>query len=308
MRRISLAVAMLAVLVVLAGAFMASGCCALGPHHHRRLGPDRSELFYQEERVLTLAFGRKVLRFGGEEGGPAVLLLHEIGGVTPETLELGQRLSNEGYTVYVPVLFGEVGVRKPKGIADLCLGHDFNCMKDAASPLAHELLAELLPAIARRHSTIGVIGMCLTGNFPLLLMQHPAVNAAVLSQPALPFFSKGATGISADELMKLRKALENKDARLLYFRYSLDCISPPARLASLTRALPGRVDSRVFPSCDSEHHAVLTDSLTETPEAWNCLTAYLAETLQGKAPAPGACISQKELDKPDLAARCGKKE
>jgi dienelactone hydrolase len=231
------------------------------------------------------------------------LLLHEIGGVTPETLELGERLSNEGYTVYVPVLFGKVGERKPAMLAR-CRSHDFNCLSDSASPLARELLDKLLPRIAARHTKIGVIGMCLTGSFPLLLVQHDAVKAAVVSQPALPLFRKSAVGLSAEEIAATRTALEPK-AKVLYFRYSRDCISPNERLEALKKELPGRVESRVFPACTSEHHAVLTDSLTETPEAWKCLTAYLAESLQGKAVAPGACVSQEELDREDLSARCG---
>jgi dienelactone hydrolase len=312
-RRVSRVAVAFAMLVVLAGAFLTGGCCAFGPHHQRRLGPDQTQFVRKDDKALGQALGRPVLVFNEKEGVPAVLLLHEIGGVTPETLELAARLSQEGYTVYVPVLFGEVGVRKPLGLVSLCLGHDFNCVKSSVSPPAHELLTKLLPAIAERHSKIGVIGMCLTGNFPLLLMQHPAVNAAVLSQPALPFFRKGATGVSTGELTNLRKALEDKDARaakktkLLYFRYLLDCISPPERLEALDRALPGRVIDGVFPSCDSEHHAVLTDSLTETPEAWQCMTSYLGETLQGKAPAPGACTIEK-LTEEALSNRCGQAE
>src|SRR3954471_2408783 len=102
-----------AVLLLLAGAFVSSGCCTLKEHHHRRLGPDNSRLSYSEDTDLSKALNRKVLRFGSVERVPAVLLLHEIGGATPETLELGERLRAEGYTVYVPVLFGKVGERKP---------------------------------------------------------------------------------------------------------------------------------------------------------------------------------------------------
>jgi dienelactone hydrolase len=272
-----------AALLLLSGAFVSGGCCTLKEHHHRRLGPDNSRLSYSEDTDLSKAFNRKVLRFGSADGTPAVLLLHEVGGATPETLELGERLRTEGYTVYVPVLFGKVGERKPNLLAR-CRSRDFHCLSSSASPVAHELLDKLLPRLAARHSVIGVIGMCLTGNFPLLLFQHESVKAAVVSQPALPLFRKNAIGLSSKELNATRAALNSRQARVLYFRYSLDCLSPGERLDALSKALPGRVDRRVFPACDSEHHAVLTDSLTETPEAWKCLTAYLAENLQGKAP------------------------
>src|ERR687891_1171683 len=98
-RRVALG---LAVPVLLAGAFLASSCCALRPHHQRRLGADPCRDCYQEDKVLARGLAWNVLRFGPEEGGaPAVLLLHEIGGASPETLELGNRLQQEGYTVYV---------------------------------------------------------------------------------------------------------------------------------------------------------------------------------------------------------------
>jgi|GEM_PF-856273 len=290
--------------LLLAGALFSGGCCGLKTHHQRRLGPDTSRLSYQEDTDLFSALNRKILRFGAPEGAPAVLLLHEIGGATPEALELGERLKKEGYTVYVPVLFGGIGERHPNLLAR-CRSHDFRCLSNSASPLAHELLDKLLPRLAARHPAIGVIGMCLTGNFPLLLVQHGSVKAAVVSQPALPLLRKSVIGLSDQELRATKAALDSKKTRVLYFRYSLDCVSPGERLEALSKALPGRVDRRVFPACDSEHHAVLTDSLTETPEAWQCLTTYLAETLQGKAPTPGSCVSQEELDRLDRATRCG---
>ena len=38
---------------------------------------------------------------------------------------------------------------------------------------------------------VGVIGMCLTGNFAIQLIGDDSVLAAVASQPAMPFFKQG---------------------------------------------------------------------------------------------------------------------
>ena len=38
--------------------------------------------------------------------GPAVVLIHELPGMVPECVELGRKSAAEGYTVYMPLLFG----------------------------------------------------------------------------------------------------------------------------------------------------------------------------------------------------------
>lgn len=301
------AVKCLSLVVIALCAFGVSNCCGLKAHHHRRLGPDLSQAHHEDDKELVNALGKSwVLRFGPQDGEPpAVLLLHELGGPTPEAVELAARLDREGYTVYLPVLFGRAGERS-EGIFNLarrCLSHDFACLQESASPLAIELANRLLPAIAVRHSSIGVIGMCLTGNFPLVLVTHEKVRAAVLSQPSLPIVGKGRTGLSPHQLQAADKAMSKKGMAALYFRYSNDCLSPQARLAAFKAALPGRLEERVFSSCHLEHHAVLTDSLTETPEAWSCLLSYLAERLKGKPPLPGACISQSDINA--QTSQCG---
>jgi len=38
--------------------------------------------------------------------GPAVIVVHELPGIHPGVVELGRRLVDAGYTVYLPSLFG----------------------------------------------------------------------------------------------------------------------------------------------------------------------------------------------------------
>ena len=39
--------------------------------------------------------------------GPGVVLLHELPGMTPECVELARKISDEGFSVYMPLIFGE---------------------------------------------------------------------------------------------------------------------------------------------------------------------------------------------------------
>ena len=41
--------------------------------------------------------------------GPGVLVMHEIPGITPRVEAFARRVADEGYTVFMPDLFGEVG-------------------------------------------------------------------------------------------------------------------------------------------------------------------------------------------------------
>jgi dienelactone hydrolase len=39
--------------------------------------------------------------------GPAVVLLHELPGMIPECVDLGRRIAEAGFTVYMPLLFDQ---------------------------------------------------------------------------------------------------------------------------------------------------------------------------------------------------------
>ncbi len=154
--------------------------------------------------------------------GPGVLILHEIDGLTPETLCLAKSIGAKGYSVFLPLFFGEPGQRAGGSLtrtlkrAAVCMGHDFCCFcKDRSSPVVGWLSA-LLPEIGKRASGkgIGVIGMCMTGSFPIALMSNPLVKVAVLSQPSLPLAwtagLKPALGLSEQEIKRAHRKLNDE--------------------------------------------------------------------------------------------------
>jgi len=132
-------------------------------------------------------FGRIVLRTG-PESGPAVVLLHELPGMSPDDMRLVRRLAQEDFNVYLPLLFGELGQDNFFfGYFQSCFFGEFECSKlSTRSPILGWLETVCKRISESSNGPIGVIGMCLTGIFPLALLRS-GVGAAVLCQPTLPF-------------------------------------------------------------------------------------------------------------------------
>src|SRR5947207_1161891 len=84
---------------------------------------------------------------------------------------------------------------------------------------------------------VGVIGLCMTGNFAISLMADEAVLAPVASEPALPLAPwtpsrKGALAVTEVELAgALRRCIA--DQPIMALRFSGDPISPAERLDAL---------------------------------------------------------------------------
>jgi dienelactone hydrolase len=65
--------------------------------------------------------------------GPAVIVVHEIPGITPAVLQFAERVVSSGFTVVMPLLVGEVG-RAPSGkyiassMSKICVSREFTTM------------------------------------------------------------------------------------------------------------------------------------------------------------------------------------
>jgi dienelactone hydrolase len=222
--------------------------------------------------------------------GPGVLILHEIDGLTPETLCLAKSIGDKGYSVFLPAFFGEAG-QEPGGAlvrtlrrVSICAGHDFCCFcKEQSSPVVG-WLRELLPEIGKRAAGkgIGVIGMCLTGSFPIALMDDPAVKVVVMSQPSLPLAwtasLKPALGLSEPEIRNAKR--RSMEVEMLAFRFADDSISPPEKLETLKELFGDRIAPETFPqgTAQKHSHAVLTASFV--PEALELVLKALRRGLR----------------------------
>lgn len=179
--------------------------------------------------------------------GPGVVVMHEIPGITPEVARFARRVSDEGFQVYLPHMFGTPGKRFSASyvlsqMARACISREFHVLaKGASSPITDWLRALCRHAHAECGGPgVGAIGMCLTGNFALSLMVDEAVMAPVLSQPSLPFpvskTHREALHLSPSDLEVVRKRAR-QGCGVLGLRFTADPMCPPERFGRLRREL-----------------------------------------------------------------------
>ena len=188
--------------------------------------------------TLVKDFSRLKVFRTGPGSGPAVILLHELPGMSPPDMALARCLAREQFTVYMPLLFGEPGQNSVgRGYFQSCWQDDFACSKLSTRSPMLDRLAPLCQDVAKLGAPVGVIGMCLTGVFPLALVGE-GIQAAVICQPTVPFNAllgrplgeqKRDLGLSAEDL---KRALTST-VPVLALRYAGDTRCPPERMRAL---------------------------------------------------------------------------
>jgi len=209
--------------------------------------------------------GRRVFVVSGEKGGPPILLLHELPGMTPQCFYLARLLADRGYTVYMPLLVGSPGKTSANlNAIKILVEGGFEGTADKTSPIIKSLRA-LRDEIHARHPSqkMGVIGMCMSGNLPPAFLDRPYVKAVVMSQPALPTFGKGKEGKIALSQSDI-KAARDGHVPILAFRFETDKISPEPRRLKFIETFGNQITFRKLP-IDHEAHAVLTTELFDAP-------------------------------------------
>jgi dienelactone hydrolase len=179
--------------------------------------------------------------------GPGVVVMHEIPGITPQVAEFSRQVADDGFTVYMPHMFGTPG--KPLSIpyalgqmARACVSREFKVFaKRESSPITDWLRALCRHAHAECGGPgVGAIGMCLTGNFALSLMVDPSVMAPVLSQPSLPFpitASHRAAIHLSDSDLQVVKRRAGEGCGVLGLRFTADPMCPRERFETLRQQL-----------------------------------------------------------------------
>lgn len=231
---------------------------------------------YSLESVELLGEKRAFYKRGA---GRAVVILSEIPGITPEMIRFADRVVDAGFTVYVPQLFGEpMRPMSPgyaaKSIARVCIRREIHVLAANGSSPMIVWLRELakLAHVECGGPGVGVVGMCITGNFGLAMMLDTPVTASVLSQPSLPVgptaAQRAALHVTPTELAAVREKVEN-GARVLGLRFTGDPLCPPARFERLRQELGAGFEGIEIPS---EHanprapkpaHSVLTHHLID---------------------------------------------
>jgi len=212
--------------------------------------------------------------------GPAVVVIAEIPGITPEVANFARKVADRGMTAVLPDLFGTPG--RPPSVpyalqtaARACISREFTVLATGqASPITTWLRA-LATAEHRRCGGpgVGAVGMCLTGSFALAMMVDDTVVAPVVSQPSLPLGLTGGRrqdlGLSPSDLARVKQRAAAGTC-VLGLRFTGDKLCPPDRFARLRAELG---DAFISVELDSSKgnpyghgpraHSVLTEDLDD---------------------------------------------
>lgn len=298
--------------------------CAVTPDHCKSKAEARADTRPRQIRLLQ-QFDRQRLGVPGKEfevftpkpsvrrgGGPPVIVLHEMPALSPDVLDLALRVSKEGYSVYVPLLWGNENENAHsrllflRRLVELRANSEWKAGAAEVDRPILDRLTSLCHSIISRHpeKRMGVIGNCLTGVFPFALAARvPQVVAPIASQPTLPLsFSRRAaarTGLSPAELKMLHWRIEGDPTfQLLGFRFEEDRASRRERFDTFEQEFGKRFLNGTLPlahyhshdGLDRHVHAVLTSCYSTNPrfatfQAWRECADFLKVKLSGDSPS-----------------------
>ena len=238
---------------------------------------------WAKSSFTAAGFTRDVYRRGS---GPAVVVVHEIPGVTPAVAEFANNVVDAGFTVVMPSLVGTPG-RGPSGsyiassMLKVCVAKEFTTM---AMKQTSPIIAWLRALARSLHNElggpgVGAIGMCFSGGFALGMMLDERMIAPVLSQPSLPFAigkkKSSDLNLSADDAV----VIANRAAagcEVLGLKFSDDKLVGD-RFSALRTLLGSAFIGIEFPSASKKDHSVLTEQRVD--EGVERVVAFLQEKL-----------------------------
>jgi dienelactone hydrolase len=214
--------------------------------------------------------------------GPAVIVMSEIPGITPEVADFARRVAGCGLTAVMLHLFGEDGRPMSTGyvarsFTASCISKEFTVLaRKQTSPVVAWLRALATDEHARCGGPgVGAVGMCFTGGFALGMMVDDVVVAPVLSQPSVPFpvtrAMRSDVGISPADIARVQERAASGTC-VLGLRFTGDKFSPPERFQHLRQLLGDAFVGVELDSSDGNPHghkkaahSVLTEDLDDRP-------------------------------------------
>jgi dienelactone hydrolase len=250
---------------------------------------------FDSTRYTFLGKSRAVFRAGT---GPAVIIMSEIPGITPQVAQFARKVAAAGFSVYMPHLFGETMRPVSTGYAvgemlRACISREFRVLAaHRSSPIVDWLRALANQAHQEQGGKgVGAIGMCLTGNFALSMMLGTKMLAPVLSQPALPLFNKSGIHASDAEIAAAKRLIDEDGARILGLRFESDPMCPGQRFEHLRQTFGDAFEAieldpaSANPAGPKPAHSVLTNHLIDeagqpTRAALDRVLGFLGEQLR----------------------------
>jgi dienelactone hydrolase len=245
---------------------------------------------WTKDAFAAAGYARETYRRGT---GPAVVVMHELPGITPKVVAFANDVVAAGFTVVMPSLVGTPG-KEPavaygaQSITKICIAKEFT----------HWALHETSPIIAWLRALarslhaelggpgVGAVGMCFSGGFALAMMVDDVMVAPVLAQPSLPFAVGAARGADVnlspdDKLVIAQRAAAG--CQVLGLRYTGDRLVG-TRFETLRDLLGDAFLAVELPSVARTDHSVLTEHRDE-PSVRRVLDFFRAKLL---APAAGS--------------------
>jgi dienelactone hydrolase len=186
--------------------------------------------------------------------GPAVVLMPEMPGISPDVLRLARWVRDAGFTIYIPSLFGIDGAYPTvedgeKVVRRACVSAEFRAFAGGGtSPVTVWLRGLARQAHAECGGPgVGAIGLCFTGNFALTMALEPAVVAPVVNHPSLPLDDPAGLEISDQDAAAVRGRIARDGLKVLAYRFDNDRWCTGQRFAAYQALLGDAFDGRVLP-------------------------------------------------------------
>ena len=194
--------------------------------------------------------------------GPVIVLIQELPGIGKSTLRLTDKLVAQGFKVVLPHLFGPIGSTSIIGntVRAFCMRKEFHLLKNHGDSPVVDWLKALCRQVKEDNQVdgIGVIGMCLTGNFAISLMADDSVLAAVASQPSLPAFNNNVIQLDRRDIDKIKDKIDCSQP-IHALRFAKDPMCSAKRFKAIDVLLNEPDKQRVeFTEVPGLGHSVLT--------------------------------------------------
>ena len=215
--------------------------------------------------------------------GPAVVLMPEMPGISPDVLRLARWVRDAGFTVYVPSLFGIDGAYPTveggqEVVRRACVSAEFRAFaKGGTSPVTVWLRGLARQAHAECGGAgVGAIGLCFTGNFALTMALEPAVIAPVVNHPSLPLDDPAGLELSDEDARAVRDRIARDGLTVLAYRFDNDRWCTGQRFAAYLALLGDAFDGRVLPgSCANTDSPPFFRDVVGSPHS--VVTAHLVD-------------------------------
>lgn len=207
---------------------------------------------FERREVEVEGAGKRVYVSGA---GPAVVIMPEMPGISPDVARFARWVREAGFSVYLPSLFGVDGAYPRAEAAETvvrraCVSAEFRAFAGGGtSPVAAWLRGLARAAHDERGGPgVGAVGLCFTGNFALSMALEPAVVAPVVNHPSLPLDDPAGLELSEDDAAAVADRVRRDGLKVLAYRFENDRWCTGQRFAAYRALLGDAFDGRTLPA------------------------------------------------------------